>query len=208
MLFTVLTDGLYTPWRGHQRHGRPHLCPDCGSTFADTEHMMWDCEKMRQRRTTKQRWVFNMRQRAKGQTRSFWNCGLVPANWIKRFESAAMQQQLSLELEPLEKHGTIVWVDGGCASQGIRARAGFGVFWGSNSRHNEGRALEGLVQTAQRAEVRALARVLQRATRPVVVVSDSANTVSTVNNIKDGREHSWAHGDLWRFIATREKPHC
>ena len=38
-LETVMADGIYTPWRGHQRHGRPHRCPDCAAPFLSLIHI-------------------------------------------------------------------------------------------------------------------------------------------------------------------------
>ena len=64
--------------------------------------------------------------------------------------------------------------------------------------------MEGRTQTAQRAEVRALARVLQRATRAVTVISDSSNTVRIMRQIKQGKPFARAHSDFWRFIETRQ----
>ena len=131
-VLTLLADGLYTPWRGHQRHGRPHLCPDGGAPFADTEHMLWDCEKLKRRLTAKQRWVHNSRMKAGGQPLAFWNCGLVPAAWTPTFDSPAVRDELGLSVEGIADHGDVVWIDGGCASHGVRARAGLGVFWAPN----------------------------------------------------------------------------
>ena len=166
--------------------GGPHFCPDCGAAFADTEHMLWDCDRLKRRLTAKQRWVHNSRMKAGGQPLAFWNCGLAPAAWTPTFDSPAARAELGLSLEGIADHGEEVWVDGGCVSHGVRARAGFGVFGGPESTHNEGKPLEGGLQTAQRAEVRALARVLQRVQRPVTVVSDSANTVRIMMHIMDG----------------------
>ena len=55
----------------------------------------------------------------------------------------------------------------------------------------------------QPAEARALAKVLQRAVMPVVVISDSQNTVRTMQQIQAGRRTDWRHKDLWEFIASR-----
>ena len=143
-----------------------------------------------------------MRERLGRQPTGFWNCGIAPCGWEGERPSGAMLHGNSLQVEALLGHPLTVWI-GGCRSTGFGARAGFGVFWGDGSPFNGGYALEGVVRTAQRAEVRALAKVLQGAVVPVVVISDSHNTVRTMQQLQAGRKADWRHTDLWELIAAR-----
>ena len=39
----IQVDGIFTPWRAHQRNGTDPKCPKCGNKIADAEHLLWDC---------------------------------------------------------------------------------------------------------------------------------------------------------------------
>ena len=66
-------------------------------------------------------------------------------------------------------------------------RAGYGICWGEGDRRNESRALRGQQQTAQRAEVAAVASALATTGCPVRLVSDSRYTVDGTQNILAGK---------------------
>ena len=71
---------------------------------------------------------------------------------------------------------------------------------------NEARALRGKEQTAQRAEVAALARALASTKEQISVVSDSRYTVDRAKLILEGKliQDSWRHRDLWHQIPKRK----
>ena len=99
-----------------------------------------------------------------------------------------------------------MYTDGGCIRVPGGTRAGYGVYWGEGDQRNEARALRGQEQTAQRAEVAALARALNTTGEPIQVVSDSRYTVKGAQHILDGNplKSTSRHKDLWQQI---KKPH-
>ena len=83
------------------------------------------------------------------------------------------------------------------------AMAGFGIYCGDEDPRNEGTALQGKEQSAQRAEVAATAGALMKAQKPVEAVSDSRYTVDTTQKLLKGGvvEDNWRHRDLWVHIG-------
>ena len=41
----IQADGIFTPWRAHQRNGTDPKCPKCGNEIADAEHLPRVCGK-------------------------------------------------------------------------------------------------------------------------------------------------------------------
>ena len=59
----------------------------------------------------------------------------------------------------------------------------------------------GTRQTAQRAEVNAVAEAVARAKTPIHVVTDNKYVKDTATRIKDDNKEFWGkHGDLWQFV--------
>ena len=44
---TVLADGAYTPWKSNFKHGGDHHCPYCNKPYADSDHLYYHCERVR-----------------------------------------------------------------------------------------------------------------------------------------------------------------
>ena len=82
-----------------------------------------------------------------------------------------------------------VYTDGSALHATSRelARAGWGVYYCEDSKHNIASKLHGPVQTSYRAEVRALLHVFQTAGDPVCAFVDCQGVVNTINNYTDGK---------------------
>ena len=79
-----------------------------------------------------------------------------------------------------------MYTDGGCIKVPGGTRTGYAAYWGAENPKNEVRALRGKEQTAQRAEVAALARALASTKEQISVGSDSRYTVDGAKRILKG----------------------
>ena len=85
----------------------------------------------------------------------------------------------------------VVWTDGGCEDEGAGRLAGAGVFYGVGNQRNEQLQVHG-AQTAGRAELAALTRVLETDMRPLSVRIDCLGVVRGYNEFrgqKTGKSH-------------------
>ena len=94
-----------------------------------------------------------------------------------------------------------VYTDGYCMNGSFRflARAGWGVFYGTNAQHNCKHPLDGPVQTSYRAEMKAL----YHAKAPVCIMCDCKGVVNIFNHHLDGTinmQIERAEQDLWDLI--------
>ena len=80
-----------------------------------------------------------------------------------------------------------MYTDGGCKKVPGGTRAGYGIYWGVGDPRNEAKALRGKEQTAQRAEVAALARALFATDQKIQVVSYSRYTIDGAQNMLRGQ---------------------
>ena len=98
---------------------------------------------------------------------------------------------------------TCPWVstDGGCQHQSYGSRAGLGVYSTQGTLRG---AVEGSIQTAQRAEVRAVLAAVQGFHGKWRLCSDSKYVVDTLNKQKEVALRAGApHLDVWKLIWER-----
>ena len=114
-----------------------------------------------------------------------------------------MCQQHSLRVGVYDPNGPKVrgGTDGGAVKTATGMRAGFGVALSNGTRI--GRPLPGKRQTAQRAEVAALAVALEATSGPLTLVVDNAYVCDTAKSLQDGAsvDPRSKHGDYWCYIA-------
>ena len=115
-------------------------------------------------RPMKQAW-----NEARGEPRCLWTLGHVPVGWAPDPSSDQMRVAHHLQGGEYDPNGPRVrgGTDGGAAKPPTGPRAGFGVARSNGVRI--GRALPGKRQTAQRAEVAALAVAIECTTGPLTL---------------------------------------
>ncbi|CAE8724944.1 unnamed protein product, partial [Polarella glacialis] len=100
----------------------------------------------------------------------------------------------------------VVYTDGACVRNQHKAlrRAGCGAFWGPGHIQNWSAPLRGRCQTNQRAELQAVAHVLQHEARDVHIKSDSEYVVKGfLRHRLAWRALGWrkvSHRDLWQIL--------
>jgi len=199
----VLSDGWFTPMRGHQLRGGDHHCARCGAEYADVEHIVWECPIVATRQAVHRR-LKAARAEVHGHPRALWLSGNVPSGYLPAPQSAQMRtESLAMEAEDYREEGE-QWVgtDGGCRKTPGGPRAGAGVAWEHGPAQSW--AVPGSGQTAQEAEVFALCCAVRQARKPLVVVTDSRYVHNTTQRIMaDPSYEPSEHGHWWEQIRER-----
>ena len=148
------------------------------------EHLLWECKETLQGKTPQFEWLKKERDK-EPQHKCLWNTGNVGKGFVQCPQSKQMQEEEQMDRPTTltQTHVITVFTDGGRVKGAGGTRAGYGIYWGEQDQRNESRALRGKPQTAQRAEVSALWRMLDRTTQKVEIMSDSKYTVDTANRI-------------------------
>ena len=203
----IQTDGIYTPWRRKQRAGGDGICPRCGHEQGDLEHMIWECPVTLRDATEEHRTLARKRKSMNNKPRCLWTLGHIPADWEhERSQQADMQPTIrdaqQYDATAAEQR---VGTDGGGKNN---IQVGYGIAWESIGT-DVGLPVLGTRQTAQRAEVNAIAEAVARTKTPIHVVTDNKYVNDTTTRIKDDNKEIWGkHGDLWHFREpTQEQNH-
>ena len=131
------------------------------------------------------------KMRALLKTPCFQQCGICPGDVKDAQEAAQVLEQENDEVTHFERqlvgaedctedeniNGILhhkIYTDGSCfnGTDRLLARAGWAVWYGTNSKSNIGAPLCGPVQTSYRAELRAILHVVRTAIDPVLVMCD------------------------------------
>ena len=194
----LCTHSVYTPHIAHYRWGRSPRCPGCGAEGADWAHFVDFCPSFPRGPALLPDAPSALRY-----------TGNVPLGYLCRPESA--QMRLAQVLPEVACTDTVfrVATDGGCRNTPGGARAGWGIHSDLPALCAEG-AVPGPWQTAQRAEVTAVAEALGRAPGRLHILSDSRyvsdrlHTILQTQTLPPGQ-----HSDLWSAIfAFRHKLHA
>ena len=128
--------------------------------------------------------------------RCLWLLGIVPKGWLPEVNSQAMLEQETWEGEVGEDNfGYWVCTDGSAQNSPQGTRAGYGVHWQTGTCWG---AVNGLEQTAQRAEVRAVWAALCQVKGRFRLCSDSRYVVDTLGKTEvEALKAGVPHLDLW-----------
>ena len=98
----------------------------------------------------------------------------------------------------------MVGIDGSClhGNGSLAARAGFGVYFGSEDPRNIWGPVRGQRQTSARAETKALLTVLESTVGDIEVCCDNKGVVNRAKNPNWKDRHKHLDADLWERIAT------
>ena len=199
----IQADGIYTPWRRKQRAGGDGVCPRCGHEQGDLEHMIWECPITLREATEEHRMLARKRQSMNNKPRCLWTLGHIPADWEHERSHQAEMQPTVLDAKQYDATAAEqkVGTDGGGKNN---IQVGYGITWKSTGT-DVGLPVLGSRQTAQRAEVNAIAEAVARTKTPIHMVTDNKYVKDTTNRIKDDTKAFWGkHGDLWQFVQKHK----
>ena len=212
----IWAGAIHTGERLHQQgmcsSSRCLFCCDGSETY---EHVCWDCPAFaEQRKDLLAKYPRDKLDQLPAATRY---CGLVVdetsrndhfatlAVEVADMEAAQPMDQQPEEEMSVDSEGYAYIAGDGAAPDGqggLRLwHAGCGLFYKEGHSRNTEWALEGCVQTAQRAEVRAALRWVLWALCKQVYIVDSDYVHKGLQSIIDGRPLKFrSHRDLWRRI--------
>jgi len=160
LLGYLQADGVYTPWRAHNRQGRTGACRLCGHSRADWSHLRGQCGRER-----RPEWC----------PVSLWLTGNVGNDFGPAPRSLEMEEAGGWADGPVVSGDLEAGTDGSCQDLGWGDRAGWGVvFATARGAVTLSGPVPGDCQIAQRAECWALLQALCGCTGMVRVVTDSA----------------------------------
>lgn len=216
-LRVVIAGGVVTE-RVAGKWGRPTCCPHCGGEDEDAEHRFWRCPRWDGRRREALRHggfaddpAALRRRLGPGVART----GALPLDARLDALAAAARRAAARPVLPApfrpanEQPRRKAWTDGACLqpTDPLLARAGWGLLLdgpGAATATEHAGPVDG-VQTAQRAELTAVAFAVSLASEPLEVCTDSRFVSTGVAALRAGASLvDWAHADLWEMIA----PHC
>ena len=112
----VQADGVFTPWRAHQRDQARPECPACGHAAADWKRLRWECTEVTEGCSRSFRGLLQAYSQYGGQPRCLWLLGIVPNGWLPDTSSRDMQEREDWQstIRPGERETMWVFTDGGC----------------------------------------------------------------------------------------------
>jgi len=205
---------------------------ECRGARCDTKHIFWDCHKWNKVRSPF-KYAVDKKIETLGKHRKmlateilqnncFRNCGICPGNakalqstYDLKDDDTCNQAPSHSEIYDGHDNANCVEADGywwykvytdGSNQNGTSrelARAGWGVYFAKDSRHNIASKLHGPVQTSYRAELRALLHVVATTSDKVLVMIDCKSVVNTFLHYRlHGRPRcgKLQEEDLWNRI--------
>ena len=209
----AMAGGTWPQARRHKAGFAPSpTCPRCGEGPDTPSHTWWHCPALEALRVEHQ--VLDLRAAAVADNeapRALWECGQVTNDWLEIPPPPAEDEDAPVAR--LSRHWpghpkVTVYTDGACSDPTIPAlrRAGWGVYFGMGL-PGVSSFLTGRVQTAQRAELRALVGALEATQGWCEVVTDSAMVVAGCRHLAAGvAPKRAAHEDLWDRAAALWRP--